>query len=253
MENNIYMIIHDINKEQILNNIVTLFIEYIAHCDLTPYFNINISNNITDDLSEYEKKCIPNENSNYAGLTILPYKEHEKIQILISENACTVDVVLHELTHMHDFILFSKYFCDNKLYRIREHKYFQTLIYWSEFHVKQIDIPYLHLFIDLYNNIPNDKLLYDFTSQIKTFFYKEYTKKLLSKTNLTIRDIMWYLGELYVCNLYDKNNTYSISQEMIDIYGIKIIELNNLLVKAPDFQSFVIYIEDLYNYFQTFH
>lgn len=76
------------------------------------------------------------------------------------------DIILHELAHMYDFILFASYFCRNKLYKVKNHKYYQTFVYWSEFHVKQIDIPYAQLFLDICNNIPEEKLLSDFKSKI---------------------------------------------------------------------------------------
>lgn len=129
------------------------------------------------------------------------------------------------------------------------HRYYQTFVYWSEFHVKQIDIPYLHLLLDIVAEVPKEKYLDSFKEKIKTFYYPEYIKKFLNKKNPNIRDIMWYLGELFVCNTYDKNNIYSIPQEIVDIYGAKIIKLHNLMTKCTTFEEYVQYAEDFHNYF----
>lgn len=244
------MILHN-EKEQHVNEIVELFMNHISKCDLTSYFEINVSDNIEEDYTKFDNTCRPSADNNYAGFTILPNSPQEKIQILISENLYAPDVVLHELTHMYDFVLFSHYFCKDKLYEIKSNKYYQILIYWSEFHVKQVDIPYTHLLIDAYSNTSKENLLHHFKSQIKTFYYPKYNSKFLNKTNPIIRDIMWYLGELYVCNTYDENNTYSISQDILNIYGSEIIKLNNLVLKCPTFLDFASNIEEFYNYFRN--
>lgn len=240
---------YNFDKQNFINNLVMFFMNNISKCDLTPYFNISLSHNISKDYKKYDSDIILKDDSDCDGITILPSKKNKKIQILISEESCLSSVILHELTHMYDFVSFSKQFCDDMLYRVKKHKHYQTLIYWSEFHVKQIDIPYVHLIVDKYLNVPDDRLMDNFKKQIKTFYYEEYTKKLLNKENVAIRDIMWYLGEIYVCNQYDENNTYLIPQNVINIYGNKIVELYNLLTKTPNFEYFQKYVEDLYNYF----
>lgn len=244
------MIIHN-EKDKYIDELCIFFMYHIAKCDLTSYFEINISNDIYTDILILNKKLKTKYDNNYcAGVTILPSKPKNKIQILISENSCTPDVILHELTHMYDFVLFSEYFCKGKIHKIRKHKFCQSLIYWSEFHVKQIDIPYLHLFIDMHNNIPQEKYLYDFRSKIKSIYFQGYTQKLLAKTEFSIRDIMWYLGEVYVCNIYDEQNTYTIPQEIIEEFDASIMELYNLLSSCPDFATFVEKVEKFHNYFQ---
>lgn len=243
------MIIHNEEKESSIDKLSIFFMNYVAKCDLTPYFNINISNNIVEDYTLFDNTYKPSINKNYAGLTILPHKHKGKIQILISEKYCTPDIVLHELTHMYDFVLFSYYFCKGNLYKVRKHKYYQTLIYWSEFHVKQVDIPYLHLLLDICGNIPKEKWLLDFKKQIKTFFYPEYNKKFANKSNPQIRDIMWYFGEIVVCNLYDENNTYNIPQEILADYDLKFLNLYTTVINCITFDDFVTNVNELYSLF----
>lgn len=244
------MIIYDSKLQPQLDNLVTFFMKFVAKCDLSSYFHINISNDIMHDISFYEKDYVPNKDSILGGITILPYDKNEKIQILISENDFIIDIVLHELAHMSDFVLFSKYFCNSQLNQVRQHEYYQTFIHWSEFHVKQIDIPYMHLYLDLCMEVPQEQWLNMFTSDIKTFFYDGYTKKFLNKRDIAVRDIMWYLGELYVCNLYDNNNMYPIPQDVIDVYDNEIIELNDILLKCPNFDDFSKNAIHLHTFFQ---
>lgn len=188
------MILQDKKQGAILNNICFFFMNYVSKQNLTPYFNINISDDIARDYSLFDKEYnIQSKKEGFAGLTILPNYSNEKIQVLISSDNFTPDVVLHELCHMYDYVLFSRSFCHNDLSSVKINKYYQSLVYWSEFHVKQIDIPYTHLLLDLFNNTPDDNILIDFISQIKTFNYPEYCKKFYDKKEPQIRDYMWFL------------------------------------------------------------
>jgi len=241
------MILHKQNL--MIDFVTTFFMNNIAGVDLTKYFNINISTNITTDYFLYDENYKLKVDDSISGLTMLPDRTDKKIQILISENACTPAIILHELTHMYDFILFAKEFCNGEILEIKNNKYYQTVIFWSEFHVKQIDIPYLQLFLDEINNIPKEQYLCDFKKQIKIFFYPEYTKKFLNKSNPRMRDIMWYLGEMVVCNLYDDENTYNIPEDIITIYGEKILELYQTLSNCLTFPQFAENIEVVHNLF----
>lgn len=243
------MIVQDDKKNSTINNIVSFFIHYVTKYDITPFVNINISNNIMEDCQLFDKNAKGKTGIEYAGITILPNRRKDKIQILVSESVFTPDVLLHELTHAYDFILFSHHFCKSKLHKVKSHKYYQTFIYWSEFHVKQIDIPYLHLLLDICRNTPKEKWLLDFKKQIKTFFYPEYNKKFANNLNPQMRDIMWYFGEIVVCNLYDENNTYSIPQEILTSYEFKFLKLYTTVINCITFDDFVANVNELYSLF----
>lgn len=243
------MIIYDDKKNAIINMVVQFFMNYVVKYDLKSYFKIYISNNMVEDYALFDKKYTP-KSKNYAGLTILPDNKKNVIQILISEKSCTPDVILHELAHMYDFILFASYFCKNKLYKVKCHKYYQTFIYWSEFHVKQIDIPYLQMLFDIYKKLPREKWMLDFKNNIKSFYFPEYTNKYLGKKNPTIKEIMWYFGEVFVCNLYDENNTYNIPQEIIEKSEFDICLLYQMFEYCSNFKTFAENIKIFYKYFQ---
>ena len=226
-----------------INYVTIFFMNNISHYDLTPYFNIVISSNVIDDYIKYDKPHKHNPDFEYDGLTILPCNPQGKIQILISENSCIPITTLHELTHMYDFVSFSNRFCNGELHNVKQHKYYQVLVYWSEFHAKLVDIPYCQKIIDTFKNVSDDKILYDFTSQINSFYYPGYTKKFLDKQNVGIKDIMWYLGELVVCNLYDKNNTYYLPESIISVCSPQILQLYDLVSHCLTFDDFANNVE----------
>lgn len=227
----------------LVNWVTTYFLYNIAKCDLTLYFNLSISTNIADDCIKYDKTLKPNPNNEYAGLVILPCDPKGKIQVLISENSCDPQTILHELTHMYDFVLFSIYFCNENLHKVKQHEYYQTLVDWSEFHAKLIDIPYSYLLLDIAHNVPEDKYFSYLSNQIQTYLYQYCTKKFINKQNVDIKDILWYLGELAVCNLYDKNNTYNIPENIIHDYGQWILQLYTLFFQCQSFDDFANNVE----------
>lgn len=226
-----------VSNKDFIEPITNFFMNNISSCNLKPYFNICVSENIVKDCMKYDKTINLNPDTKYAGLVILPSEVGNKIQILISQNSCTPDTILHELTHMYDFVNFSNYFCKGELHKVKEHKYYQTFIYWSEFHAKLIDIPYFSFLLGF--NKTKDEIINEFTNNVKSFYYPEYTKKFLNKQNIGMTDIMWYLGELTVCKLYDQNNVYDIPENIIHTYGQRISELYNLLFHCLTFEDFV--------------
>lgn len=238
------------NDLQVLNVYQSFFIQDILKCDidLSIFYDLNISNDIANDYCLFDN--LPNPSiTNIAGITIPPSTDNQKIQILISENEDASKyppIIFHELTHMHDMLLFAKTFCNNNLHEIKINKYSQTFINWSEFHAKSMDNISVQIFIDKMKNVPEKNILEEFSSQIKTFYYPEYTKKLQNKTDAAIRDIMYYFGELAVCNIYDKNNTYPVPSFILSEYGDTYNEIYNILFDCLDFNGFVKNHEDLY-------
>lgn len=241
------MIIESETNDKIINFVTQLFENTISHQDLRSYYEIGISNDITKDVLLFDKNV--KSNNEFAGFTILPSTEFDKIQILISYKSITPDVIAHELAHMYDMVLFAKYFCNSNLYKIKESKYFQTFIYWTEFHVKQVDIPITQVCYDILEYTAKNDWLNDFKIQISNYFYPQYTQKFLAKNEVEMRDIMWYLGEIAVCNLYDDNNTYEIPQDVIDIYGERLLQLNQHLLNCINFEGFAENITSLHQYF----
>lgn len=126
----------------------------------------------------------------------------------------------------------------------------RTLVYWSEFHVKLFDIPYAYI---LFNSLQNDisAVISNFAKDISSIYYLKFIEKILNKmpNNIRLRDIMWYFGEIVVCNLYDKNNTYIIPQEILVKYESKFLELYNAFINCISFNDFVANVSELHRLF----
>lgn len=213
--------------------------------------NFYVSDDIKADYSIFDS--LNNIKGNmYGGVAIPPFVEGAKTVILFSSDINnSPDIIAHEITHMLDFISFANRFCDGNLSKIRENVYFQTFIFWSEFHVKQVDIPFIHIILAIFQG-KTEGLLDEFIAEISSFYYPEYTKKLLSKKgDFATRDIMWYFGEIAVCNKYDSNNKYTIDTRVKDMIGVNFQPVFNLLNKCLDFNSFSLHIEELHSLFNS--
>lgn len=232
------MFISSYHNNDILRTYTDFFMTNIIKKNYMDYFNIYIS----DDIIEDAKIICPTINfaniNDIAGIVLLPYKAKEKITVLISKDDNNPNTIFHELGHMVDWVEFAKIFCDGDLSLVRYHKYRNSFVYWSEFHVKQFDIPYMQIIAGLCGNQTAEEALLYFKENISIFFYDEYAKKLLNKTNITIHNLMYYLGEIVVCNLYDNERQYFIHQEIVDKYP-NIVELSEMVTKCLTFDQLV--------------
>lgn len=229
------MILH--NNDEELNKVTYFFVKNFNAEFMLDYFDINVSNDIYHDYLQFDNAlCL--EGVECAGITIPPQNTNTKIQILISDKHFFPDTIFHELAHTYDFIKFSQKFCGDNLKLIQQNKYYFTLVNWSEFHAKLIEIPYSQIFVNMLNNISAEDTLNYYRSNISTFYYQEYNKKLLEKTKISLRDVMWYIGEITLCNLCDIDKSYNIPQKIINRCGTIMIDLYNLLYQCLDFESF---------------
>lgn len=55
---------------------------------------------------------------------------------------------------------------------------------------------------------------------------------------ICLLDIMWYLREIVVCNLYDRNNKYNIDTRVISEYPF-VINLSDILKNCLEVKAFV--------------
>lgn len=201
------------------------------------YFDILITNDIIHDYNDINHTQFKNINS-YSGLVIPPKSNKDKIIILISENHISPDFLFHELCHMEDMVLFAQKFCDNNLHMISKHKYYQLFIYWTEFHAALVSIPNSILFTESINSTL-EKSYITLANDIRNRLYNKFLHDIIDDTsNVRTRDIMWFLGKITVCNLYDNMNSYSIDQIIIERYPF-IIDLYNCMKTMLTFDGFV--------------
>lgn len=239
------MITSSYYDNELLKCVTDFYLMQIGKPNLINFFNIYYTNNIMEDIKLFNNGKTASVLVD--GVTILPNSKRDIITILINEDVqkeLQPQYIIHELCHMYDFILFANQYCDNKLHRIRKHKYLSTLLSWSEFHVQLYVMPYYYAFLT-YLSMGKINYINKFQQEIDTIYYKGYTSKLLNKRDVSIVDIMYYLGEITMCNQNDKNKHYNIDNEIIDKYPF-IDNLYYTLEACLTFESFCDNLQTLY-------
>ena len=233
------MILYGEHKQEI-NKTIDIFVQYISHINLSDYFDIFITDDICNDFKLFDHKC--KTTTDIGGVTILPTRRNDIIHILINNSSfITGDaytIILHELAHVYDFVQFASYYCNNKLYKIRKHKYYKSFILWSEFHVKQVDFMFPAMISYALQGLTETQITQEFAKDIETIYYNVCTQKYINKSDISIKDTMWYLGELYICNLYG-NHIYSIPQDVINKCDF-ISYLYKILIDCPNFEEYLL-------------
>lgn len=229
----------------LLRFVTDFYLAQISKPELINFFDIYYSDNIQEDIKKYNKGSGINVLAD--GVTILPSSKDEVIIILINEEApkeIHPQYIIHELCHMYDFILFANKYCHKKIQRIRKNKYFSIFKCWSEFHVQLYIMPYYYAMLACLSEGKND-YTETFKKEIEKFYYEKYNEKLLNKDEVTIVDIMYYLGEIAMCNQNDKNKYYKIDERVLEKYPF-IDNLYSILEKCLTFESFCCNLKILY-------
>lgn len=241
------MITSSYDDNKLLKFITDYFMIHIAKTNLTDYFNIYFTNDICNDLTAIS----PNVKISIAmdGVTILPTSKEKLITVLINENVSIefqIQYILHELCHVYDYILFADKYCNGNIFEIRNNKYMKILTTWSEFHVQLFIIPYYYEIIDFLCNTRSE-----LSSDIRSFFYDAFNERFLTKdkhNDIATIDIMYYLGQIAMCNQFDPNHHYSVDERIILKYPYIQI-LNNSLTKCLTFDTFCANLENLHQLF----
>lgn len=238
------MITSSYENNKLLKNITDFYLLQTGNLNLQEKFNIYISNNIMKDIRKFNKwrtsKILCD------GATILPTSKNKKITILINDSISDIikpQCIIHELCHMNDYVLFSNKYCEGSTFELRNNMYLSTVKAWSEFHVQLYVFPYYFCYFTYCDNTKN--LYQDFISKIKTFYYNEFTKRFIAKQDKRLIDILYYLGQIVMCNLNDNETHYLIPDSIIDSYPI-IEELLPILERCLTFDMFCENIDDLF-------
>lgn len=252
------MITGSYKDNDILKTTTDFYVHFLSHSHILEKFNIFYTNDIMKDIAHFND----GHNSSILcdGVTIVPTSEGEKLTILMNQDApieFQAQYIFHELSHVNDFVLFANKYCNGDLFYIRENKYFSTLKYWSEFHVQLYTMPYNHLYL----RELRDKNCYDEFIKRIPIYYDEFGKQIpdyyaqsnnifFQREEIKLLDIMYYIGKIVMCNLYDNNVNYSIHKKISDTYPF-IDSLKQILSKCLDFESFCKHINDLYDFLNT--
>lgn len=215
------MIVGSYDDSDILKNTTFFYLNKIAKPYLHKFFNIYFSDNIAEDIKQYNNgrtSDIPTD-----GVTILPTSSEGLITIFIDKNTpieVQPQTIFHELCHMHDLLTFAKKYCNGSPYLIRTNKFLSTLRNWSEFHAQFISLPYFYSYLSFLNLVKNDKRDFDkeFRNLIGTYYYDKFNENFLNKEEICDFDIMYYLGEIAMCNQNDPSTFYLIDNRIIEQY-----------------------------------
>ena len=199
-------------------------------------YDIYISDNIAEDIKIFENiKC----STSFDGTVLFPSSTDKpnKMAVLFTDNANSyLHAVPHELCHVHDFYLFCKQYCDYKYTTVRNNPKHMSFLYWSEFHVKSIEIYCTFLALNIINEENNTEC---FQNNLE-LFYNKYSDKLANKSKPQIIDFMYYIGELYTCNLYNPHSEtqYTVRKDLIVTYPFLPI-LYEVFSNSPSFDLYV--------------
>lgn len=199
-------------------------------------YDIYISDNIAEDIKIFENiKC----STSFDGTVLFPSSTDKpnKMAVLFTDNANSyLHAVPHELCHAYDFYLFCKQYCDYKYTTVREKSNYMSFHYWSEFHVKLIEISCTFLMLDIINKENN--ITY-FQNNLESF-YNDYSNKLANKINPHMIDFMYYIGELYTCNVYNlhQETPYTVRNDLVAMYPFLPI-LYAVFLNSPSFDLYV--------------
>lgn len=161
--------------------------------------NIYCSDDIQNDILLF---CSPKpeENTFVEGATIVPNDLSDEIVIVINiknkiSTSQHVSCLIHELTHVHDFIEFSKEYYNKPYALIQEHEHFEIYKGWSEFHAYALGHYYCCSFMNKYTGINSTDTFIKMTKHNLKLQLKEWT------------DINYYtlnrdLGFLYALDMF---------------------------------------------------
>ena len=218
-------------------------------------FKIQITSDIENDYKKYARyDKTPTVNNNYNAIVIPPICNDDFI-ILLNNNKIQIrnlmdylkakQIIIHELTHMDDFIEYSEILNSNnylEFLKIEKHGHF-TL--WSEFHAKSMDSKYLYYGI-MGEETPENK------NKLSNVINNSFQNRInMLYTDCTSTDayykcyyLMRFLGELVVYQeispiFFNNRNLKEWFKESKWIYDLYILLINHKSLK------------DIYRYFDT--
>lgn len=176
---------------KLIKEIYTYYNQNVSSLDFSYIENIYISNNIIEDIKQF----YPDQyTSNDLGITIYPNCINSEIIILITEQSNSYDftrILLHELTHMCDYINYANYYHNGLIGNFENDLLIHTHMLYSEFHSQTLDELTA---LTIYNK--KQWLLDNSESLLKKYIIE---KDLLVKSNqFSLRELFVLLGKIYM-------------------------------------------------------
>lgn len=182
------------------------------------------------------------------GTMVLPRKKGDVCYIVMSKNVIGnsqfISTIIHELTHIYDFIDFASEFCEDDYEYIDIHDLFGPFYFWTEFNARRKGYYYYR---DIHLDLVDEKLSEE--EQIKHILqtelnlhserlFNDLREYLNARNNQFIYSLIQFLGRFSVWeDLFPEviNSNNHLPDYLKTMYGEKVICLYELLHTMKDF------------------
>lgn len=146
--------IEDKEYHNLFLSIYNFYNKYVYDIKNFDFENIYICNNIKNKLTELNLNDYNvEETNNTSGATILPIDTLSKMIVIVevtnNYNKSDVSTLMHELTHVYDFINYSKKYTCGEIQNFRGKPLFEIYSLFSEFHAHYCD----EMYSTIYTNV----------------------------------------------------------------------------------------------------
>lgn len=245
--------------EEGLRKITQMVLEYFYRTSKRE--NINLKIEYVDNLYARRLELAHNDNQrseiisnkryieNLNGTMVLPTKNGELSYILISKailnDTYFIGTIIHELTHIYDFMDFARDFCDDDYEVVYYHKHFWSFYNWSEFNARRKGyFYYREIQLNLLDKKPNNEEQLEHILNTELKFHND---RLLNDLEEYPQDkdkqkyfysLIQFMGRFSVWeDLFPAiiNPIKYLPDYLLNTYGTKIITLYVLLHSMEDF------------------
>ena len=184
------------------------------------------------------------------GTMVMPSTKDGIHYILISKAILNetyyIGTIIHELTHIHDYIDFSAEFCDGNYESIWEHASSGFFYYWSEFHARRNGYSYSRKILNCEDDI-------DFILNTEIELQNDYLLKNLRTHRYSdavnyVYFVVQYMGRFSIWeDMYpDKITAHThLPDYLQNAYGPKLIELYDTLHSMVNFDIAIAKLEEI--------
>lgn len=159
------------------------------------YHGFPIKIEYVDSVNTRKKELRPSDNivngRESLGSMVLPDPPDGNCYVLVNSSLKKdywfVETLIHELTHVKDYLEFSHFYCDGDYLEMEKHELFPSLYYFSEYHAKREGYIYLYQLLDQLD--VNIEQSYDFDLKVN-----EYYNCLVNRLSFEIKNTKSYVA-----------------------------------------------------------